>query len=144
MSLPLEPLSNLGLSGSIFFRTSNRNGKSASAGLIVKSINRAFEYEFMHERLLSAYISHMEEPPGMDSLLTRITDIIWSADTSLGSLLNVSPRHYMVMVDVLGDLETIEGAQKWDLKPRSFFEVRPYRIFTRFETQQSTSSPLET
>lgn len=78
----------------------------------------------MHEKLLPAYISYMEEHPGADSLLTRITDVIWSADTSIGALLSISPRHYMVMVDVLGDLKAIEGAQKWDLKPSGFFEVR--------------------
>lgn len=121
VSLPLEPLSNLGLSGSAFFHTSKSNA-SHNAGLFIKSINRAFEFEFMHETLLPAYISFMEEHPGADSILTRITDVIWSADASVGTLLNVSPRHYMVMVDILGDIKAIDGAQKWDLKPSGFFE----------------------
>ena len=123
VSLPLKPLSNLGLSGSAFFHTNNAD-TSSNAGLFIKSINRAFEFEFMHEKLLPAYIAYMEEHSGADSLLTRITDVIWSADTSVGALLSVSPRHYIVMVDVLGDLKAIEGAHKWDLKPSGFFEVR--------------------
>ncbi|CAG7853017.1 SubName: Full=Uncharacterized protein {ECO:0000313/EMBL:CCA70892.1} [Serendipita indica DSM 11827] len=115
----LKSLSNLGLSGSAFFHT---EGPSTNAGLIIKSINRAFEYEFMHETLLPRYIEYIEARPGADSLLTRITDVLFCADLSLGEALNVSPRHYMVMVDVLGDLKAVKGAQKWDLKPSGFFE----------------------
>ncbi|PVF99483.1 SAICAR synthase-like protein [Serendipita vermifera] len=119
ISPPLKPLSGLGLSGSTFFHT---GGPTSNAGLLIKSINRAFEYEFLHAELLPAYIQYMEEHPGADSLLTRITDVIWSADMTLGALLKISPRHYMVMVDILGDLSEIEGAEKWDLKPTGFFE----------------------
>jgi hypothetical protein len=120
VSLPLKSLSGLGLSGSTFFHTT---GPASNAGLLIKSINRAFEYEFLHEELLPAYIEYMEEHPGSDSLLTRITDVIWSADMTLGAFLNISPRHYMIMVDILGDLSEVEGAAKWDLKPTGFFEV---------------------
>ncbi|KAG8862836.1 hypothetical protein FRC20_011049 [Serendipita sp. 405] len=119
LTSPLKPLSNLGLSGSTFFHT---DGPSSNCGLLVKSINRAFEYEFMHEELLPAYLQYIEENPGADTLLTRITDVLWSADLTLGQALNVSPRHYMVMVDVLGDIKAIEDAKKWDLKPSGFFE----------------------
>lgn len=98
-----------------------------TAGLIIKSINRPFEYEFLHTTLLPEYIAYfdqMSDEKTGDSLLTRITDVIYSSDATLGGMLRLSPRHYMVMVDILGDLKTIEGARKWDLKPM-FFEVSP-------------------
>jgi hypothetical protein len=136
ISSPLKPLSNLGLSGSAFFHTTesspNANG---NAGLIVKSINRAFEYEFLHEQLLPSYIKYLEETKGPNSLLSRITDVLWGADRSLGDFMGIRPKHYMILVDILGDLSVIGGAKKWDLKPSGFFEVRsnpvPRRLFLR-------------
>lgn len=120
VSSPLKPLANLGLSGSAFFHTA---GPSSNAGLIIKSINRAFEYEFLHETLLPAYVAYLEKTNGASSLLSRVTDVLWNADRSLGNFLRIRPKHYMILVDILGDLSTIEGAKKWDLKPSGFFEV---------------------
>jgi hypothetical protein len=114
----------LGLSGSAFFHTANTLANN-SAGLIIKSINRPFEFEFLHLTLLPEYIAYfdkMQEGGRGDSLLTRITDVIYCADATLGGMLRFSPRHYMIMVDILGDIKAVEGAKKWDLKPM-FFEV---------------------
>jgi hypothetical protein len=69
-----------------------------------------------------AYFDKIQEGSRGDSLLTRITDVIYCPDATLGGMLRLSPRHYMVMVDILGDIKAVEGAKKWDLKPM-FFEV---------------------
>lgn len=116
----MEALSNMGLSGSTFFHTAS-HASEGTAGLLVKSINRAFEYEFLHTTLLQAYLSYYEkEGRSGNSLLSRIVDVIWCADATLGGMLRLTPRHYMIMVDIIGNI--LEGARKWDLKPL-FFEV---------------------
>ncbi|RPA76975.1 SAICAR synthase-like protein [Ascobolus immersus RN42] len=109
----LRPVSGLGFSGSLFFFTDDRS-------LIVKSINRRFEYLFLYEDLINAYGKYMQE--NKDSTLCRITDVLYSFDHRLGSLLGVSPNHYVVMKNSLDGLDEKKGGKKWDLKPQSFFE----------------------
>ena len=48
-------------------------------------------------------------------------------------MLRLSPRHYMVMVDILGDIKVAEGAKKWDLKPM-FFELSQVALNDHFLT----------
>lgn len=66
---------------------------------------------------LGAY--YRESP---NTLLSRITDILYFFDHRLGSYLGVSPSHYVVMPNVLEGLDTENGCRKWDLKPQNFFE----------------------
>ena len=129
---PLTPISNLGLSGSIFFHTSaplppfpeDIAQHPPNAGLFIKSIGRAFEYEFMYEKLLPEYLIFMRDSWQHEgSLLSRITDVLCSRETNIGALLKITPRHYMVMVDIIGSKEKEAGGRKWDLKPPEFFEV---------------------
>ena len=129
---PLTPLSNLGLSGSLFFHTSSPPlplpediARHPNAGLFIKSMGRAFEYEFMYEKLLPEYIRYMRDVPQQSgSLLSRITDVLSSRETSLGTLLKVTPRHYIIMIDIIGSKQA--AGRKWDLKPPGFFEVRNF------------------
>ncbi|KAG8814399.1 hypothetical protein FRC19_001777 [Serendipita sp. 401] len=71
-------------------------------------MNRTFEYEFMHEELLPAYLWYIKENPGADTPLTRITYAIWSADLTLDHALSGTPRHYSHGVDALEDIEAME------------------------------------
>ena len=88
------------------------------------SIGRAFEYEFMYEKLLPEYLSFMRDSwQHGGSLLSQITDVLRSRDTSIGVLLKMTLRHYMVMVDIIGSKEKKARGRKWDLKPPEFFEV---------------------
>jgi hypothetical protein len=129
---PLTPLSSLGLSGSLFFHTSaplppvpEDIAQHPNTGLFIKSISRAFEYEFMYEKLLPEYLAYMRKSPQHGgSLLSRITDALSSRETSIGALLKMTPRHYMVMVDIIGSKKKEAGGRQWDLKPPGFFEVR--------------------
>ena len=90
-----------------------------------KSISRSFEYEFMYEKLLIEYLTHIRNSQQHGgSLLSRITDVLCSREASIGALLKMTPRHYMVMVDFIGNNKTKGGGRKWDLKPPEFFEVR--------------------
>lgn len=36
---------------------------------------------------------------------------------------NNSPAHYLVMENMLKDMDPDKGWKKWDLKPQQFFEV---------------------
>jgi hypothetical protein len=131
---PLTPLSNLGLSGSLFYHTSappppllpeDIAQQHPNAGLFIKSIGHAFEYEFMYEKLLPEYLTFMRDSRQHGgSLLSRITDVLCSRETSIGALLKMTPRYYMVMVDIIGSKKKKASGRRWDLKPPEFFEVR--------------------
>ena len=57
-----------------------------------------------------------------DTLLTEITDVLYSFDYRLGAILGLSPSHFIVMRNILRDLDKEKGCKKWDLKPQNFFE----------------------
>ena len=129
----LVPVGDLGYSGSTFFTTAN--GK-----YLVKSLPRAFEYEFFAKDLFAQYLAHSKLHPG--SLLARITDMPYAPHTTFGGLLGLAPTHHIVMENLLygkeedenrgGDGQQESGGEsaasakqvKWetyDLKPESYF-----------------------
>lgn len=113
----LEPIGDLGYSGSTFFTTPN--GK-----YLIKSLPRRFEYEFFTRDLLDPYINHMRAHP--HSLLVRITDVVHAPRPTLGSLLGVAPTHHIIMENLLygRDAEGGRFSNKWetyDLKPNDYF-----------------------
>ncbi|KAK8125955.1 uncharacterized protein PG998_001714 [Apiospora kogelbergensis] len=131
----LQPLGDMGYSGSTFFRTND-------GAYLVKSVPRSFENKFFKNDMLLPYANHMRANPG--SLLVRITDFLECARGSLGTLFGLAPSHHIVMENILygqddkkassstpgfspvdGD-DAAEGEPKkkwesWDLKPSSYF-----------------------
>ena len=124
----LQPLGDMGYSGSTFFRTSD-------SAYLVKSIPRHSEHEFFKNELLAPYVAHMRAHPA--SLLVRITDFVESAHKSIGLLLGLAPSHHIIMENILygqdhqrkpaerrGSSGTTPREAKWeswDLKPPSYF-----------------------
>ncbi|KAG0637934.1 hypothetical protein HOY80DRAFT_210354 [Tuber brumale] len=109
----LRPVDGLGFSGSLFFYSHDKS-------FIVKSIGRRFEYEFLYSTLMHPLHKYYREHPG--TLLSEITDVLYTFDCRLGGCLGVSPSHYIVMTNVLEGLDKERGCRKWDLKPQGFFE----------------------
>ncbi|KAK7988275.1 hypothetical protein PG989_008590 [Apiospora arundinis] len=131
----LQPLGDMGYSGSTFFRT-------ADGAYLVKSVPRSFENKFFKNDMLLPYVDHMRANPG--SLLVRITDFLECTRGSLGTLFGLAPSHHIVMENILygqdekktssstsvgpsGNGQGGEGEQpkkkweSWDLKPTSYF-----------------------
>ncbi|KAK8088504.1 hypothetical protein PG997_003465 [Apiospora hydei] len=127
----LQPMGDMGYSGSTFFRTPD-------GAYLVKSVPRSFEHNFFKNDMLLPYAVHMRANPG--SLLIRITDFLECSRGSLGTLFGLAPSHHIVMENILygqdekkasssttsgGSGSGEEGAPKkwesWDLKPVSYF-----------------------
>src|SRR5690606_3898260 len=119
----------LGFSGSIFFLAEDKS-------LIVKSINRRFEYKFLYEHLIKLYGEYVRSNP--KTLLCRITDVLYSFHFRLGSLVG-SPSHYIIMKNLLDDLDKDKGCRKWDLKPQNFFEPTRDLVPDRMKTEAAKS-----
>ncbi|KAH7029263.1 phosphatidylinositol-4-phosphate 5-kinase-domain-containing protein [Microdochium trichocladiopsis] len=115
----LEPLGDMGYSGSTFFRTSD-------ARYLVKSVPRGFENSFFKKELIVPYAEHMQHNPG--SILVRITDFLQSRHKSIGMFFGLAPSHHIVMDNLLcgssgGDEGSVPNTkwESWDLKPTSYF-----------------------
>ncbi|KAF3052172.1 hypothetical protein E8E11_005772 [Didymella keratinophila] len=113
----LKSVGDLGYSGSTFFTTPNTK-------FLVKSLPRQFEQSFFRKRLLDPYVEHMQT--NKDSLLVRITDLLYCPTSTLGSWLGTAPNHHIVMENILYGKSSCDKSQqkKWqtfDLKPNDFF-----------------------
>ncbi|KAK0391478.1 hypothetical protein NLU13_0979 [Sarocladium strictum] len=118
----LVPVGDLGYSGSTFFATADKK-------FLIKSLPRAFEYEFFRKDLFFPYLAHMTQEP--QSLLVRITDMVYSPQPSLGGMLGFAPTHHIVMENLLHGQETAEHEEEgersgsswetYDLKPSDYF-----------------------
>jgi len=114
----LEPMGDMGYSGSTFFSTSDKT-------YLVKSVPRHFEHDFFKNELLLPYAEHMKENPA--SLLVRITDMLERTHKSIGEFLGLAPSHHIVMENILygQDHTPSDGHEhkweSWDLKPTSYF-----------------------
>ncbi|RPB05672.1 hypothetical protein L873DRAFT_527695 [Choiromyces venosus 120613-1] len=109
----LRPVDGLGFSGSLFFYSDDRS-------FIIKSIGRRFEYAFLYTALMDPLCKYYHENP--QTLLSEITDVLYTFDHRLGGYLGISPSHYIVMMNVLEGSDKEKGCGKWDLKPQGFFE----------------------
>ncbi|KAJ4410396.1 hypothetical protein N0V91_001880 [Didymella pomorum] len=113
----LKSVGDLGYSGSTFFTTPNTK-------LLVKSLPRRFEQSFFRKRLLEPYVEHMQT--NKDSLLVRITDLLYCPTSTLGSWLGTAPSHHIVMENILYGKSSCDKSQQklwetFDLKPNDFF-----------------------
>lgn len=100
-----------------FFTTPNSK-------FLLKSLPRHFEQSFFRNRLLDPYVEHMELNP--NSLLVRITDLLYSPAPTIGAVLGTAPGHHIVMENILyGKSRCTEEDQKYwetyDLKPNDYF-----------------------
>ncbi|KAF1834573.1 SAICAR synthase-like protein [Decorospora gaudefroyi] len=113
----LVAIGDLGYSGSTFFTTPNSK-------YLIKSLPRHFEQSFFRDRLLDPYVEHMEL--NQDSLLVRITDLLYSPTATLGAALGMAPSHHIIMENILyGKSSCSKDQQKrwetYDLKPNDYF-----------------------
>ncbi|EMD69004.1 hypothetical protein COCSADRAFT_76185 [Bipolaris sorokiniana ND90Pr] len=113
----LIAVGDLGYSGSTFFTTPNSK-------FLVKSLPRHFEQSFFRNRLLDPYVEHMEL--NQDSLLVRITDLLYCPTVTVGAALGTAPSHHIIMENILyGKSTCSEHHQKqwetYDLKPNDYF-----------------------
>jgi len=113
----LISIGDLGYSGSTFFTTPNSK-------FLLKSLPRHFEQSFFRNRLFDPYVEHMELNP--ESLLVRITDLLYAPVTTLGAYLGLVPSHHLVMENSLYGKASCskEDQDKWetyDLKPADYF-----------------------
>jgi hypothetical protein len=100
-----------------FFTTQNSK-------YLIKSLPRAFEQKFFRDRLLEPYVEHMEL--NQDSLLVRITDLLWTPTPALGSIVGLAPSHHIVMENILYGKSACskphqEQWETYDLKPNDYF-----------------------
>lgn len=113
----LVPVGDLGYSGSTFFTTPNSK-------YLIKSLPRRFEHEFFTHDLFEPYMAHMKAHP--DSLLVRITDMMYTPHATIGGVIGTAPTHHIVMENLMYGREANgeEFKKKWetyDLKPEDFF-----------------------
>lgn len=114
----LIPVGDLGYSGSTFFTTPNSK-------YLIKSLPRRFEHEFFTHDLFESYLQHMHANP--ESLLVRITDMVYTPHATLGGIVGAAPTHHIIMENLLygKELEEDEALKKrwetYDLKPNSYF-----------------------
>ncbi|KAL2219640.1 hypothetical protein M432DRAFT_639221 [Thermoascus aurantiacus ATCC 26904] len=111
----LQPMGDLGYSGSTFFFTSDSK-------FLIKSVPRHFEHTFFRDELFLPYYDYMTSHP--DSLLVRITDFLISPYRTLGGLLRLTPAHHVIMENVLCGRQSDPAADAWetyDLKPVDYF-----------------------
>ncbi|KAF3926060.1 hypothetical protein ABW20_dc0109036 [Dactylellina cionopaga] len=127
---PLSPVSGLGFSGSLFFFTKDRD-------FIVKSVGRSFEYTFLYTQCIEAYGNYITSND--TSLLCRMTDVLFCFERHLGGVLGVSPAHYVVMENLLKEMDPEKGWIKWDLKPQQFFEPTRDLIPDKIKTDAAKS-----
>ncbi|EAW14321.1 phosphatidylinositol phosphate kinase family protein [Aspergillus clavatus NRRL 1] len=121
-TLPLKPMGDLGLSGSVlmiirqtFFSTSNNK-------FLVKSLPRHFEHSFFRKDLFQPYYEYMSSHP--DSILVWITDYVYAPYRTLGSILKTAPAHHIIMENMLCGKDGDPAEEKWetyDLKPIDYF-----------------------
>ncbi|KAI8934817.1 hypothetical protein NX059_008498 [Plenodomus lindquistii] len=113
----LVAIGDLGYSGSTFFTTPNSK-------YLIKSLPRKFEQSFFRDRLLEPYAEHMQSDN--DSLLVRITDLLYSQTPTIGAAVGAAPSHHIVMENILyGKSSCTKDQQKqwetYDLKPKDYF-----------------------
>ncbi|KAJ9302020.1 hypothetical protein DTO271G3_886 [Paecilomyces variotii] len=136
-SKSLEPMGDLGYSGSTFFCTSNFK-------FLIKSLPRHFEHSFFRNDLLLPYCEYMSSHP--DSLLVRITDFLISPYPTLGALLGISPAYHVIMENVLCGKNQDSAKDKWetyDLKPTDYFY--PERdLFPQLTSEETMSKLVDT
>jgi hypothetical protein len=91
---------------------------------LIKSLPRAFEQSFFRDRLLDPYVEHMEL--NEDSLLVRITDLVYCPAATIGAALGTAPSHHIIMENILYGKSTCSKDQQkrwetYDLKPNDYF-----------------------
>lgn len=109
----LQPMAEMGYSGSTFFTTSD-------CKYLIKSVPRRFEHTFFRDDMLLPYADHMRNNP--QSLLIRITDFLQCEQYSIGFIFGLAPSHHIVMENIKHtEQESAHAWESWDLKPMSYF-----------------------
>ncbi|QGA13021.1 hypothetical protein EYB26_000666 [Talaromyces marneffei] len=112
----IQPMGDLGYSGSTFFKTANSK-------FLIKSLPRRSEHSFFQEDFLQPYCDYSKSNP--DSLLVRITDFLGTAYPAIGTLCQCTPSHHVIMENILCDKDDdARGPDKWetyDLQPVDYF-----------------------
>ncbi|KAH9839007.1 uncharacterized protein C8Q71DRAFT_747116 [Rhodofomes roseus] len=106
-----ESFGTAGLSGSMFFHSSNKQ-------YMLKSLGRAFETRFLHEHFLPRYFEFVKSHP--DSLIHKIYDVLYTMDRRLGECLRLSPNHYIIIENIAYGKQ--DDWETFDLKPTNYLE----------------------
>ena len=88
----------------------------------MKSLPRSAESHFFREELRDPYYHYMQSHP--DSLLVRITDLLWTPYRTIGGILQVVPDHHVVMENILYGKSEDDDEDEWeiyDMKPADYF-----------------------
>ncbi|KAL4897964.1 SAICAR synthase-like protein [Aspergillus ambiguus] len=129
-TLPLNPMGDMGFSGSTFFSTQN-------AKFLIKSLPRHFEHSFFREDLFHPYYEYMRSH--RDSLLVWITDYLYAPYTTLGSLVKTTPAHHIIMANVLHGRGQDSSWETYDLKPIDYFYPERDLVPDAFVSEQTLS-----
>jgi hypothetical protein len=91
---------------------------------LIKSLPRAFEQSFFRDRFLEPYAEHIKL--NENSLLVRITDLLYSPTSTLGAAIGAAPSHHLVMENILYGKSACaahhqEQWETYDLKPNDYF-----------------------
>lgn len=130
--LPLEPMGDLGFSGSVRDKLYNRTRKpdtnyqtffaTSDSKFLVKSLPRHFEHSFFRCDLFEPYYEYMRNHP--DSCLIWITDYVYAPYITLGRLFGTSPAHHIIMTNTFSGRDGDPARDEWekyDLKPIDYF-----------------------
>lgn len=99
-----------GLSGSLFFQS------QPDGNLLLKSLAREFEVQFLHEHFLPAYFDFANKNP--KTLINKILDVVCSFEQRV---VRSTPSCYLVLENVASDKE--DDWEMFDLKPTTYLEV---------------------
>lgn len=91
---------------------------------LIKSLPRKFEQSFFRDRLLEPYAEHMRFDK--ESLLVRITDLLYSPTSTFGAAVGAAPSHHIIMENILYGKTSCSKSQQeqwetYDLKPNDYF-----------------------
>lgn len=118
----LVPMGDLGYDGATFFTT-------LDAKYLVKPLSQHSERQLFLQKLYCGYVSHMKRHP--NSLLVRITDVVFASHASLAGILGTVPTHHMAMENLLygrdvdGDSGLGTGWESYPLTPTNCYPFRP-------------------
>ena len=87
----------------------------------MKSLPRSAESHFFREELRDPYYHYIQLHP--ESLLVRITDLVWARYRTFGTILQLVPDHHIVMENIMLGKSSDPRGDKWetyDLKPADY------------------------
>jgi hypothetical protein len=106
-----------GLSGSLFYRS------ASNSSLLLKSLNRDFEIQFLHQHFLPVYFDFVKQNP--NTLINKVLDVLCSFERRVWSR---TPSQFLVLENIASDKD--DEWETFDLKPTTYLEaITTTRVF---------------